>query len=351
MCGCNYLITWLYAEQDNNESFYPSVGGNTSSPEYQKVYWRCVYTFFRSALLTQTVSEIKYLFFTNVSYIPTNIDGVNIKSFFHETGVEVKQLKLTNQTPKDWYGAWRNQFYLFDILRWLNDHYIGNFLILDSDIFITGDLLPIFQDIQKKQVITYDCGYSDDVSINGISIKQMRLVYSEFKKSEDKMLRYKGGELIGVTSMLIPNILDCFYELWNFNYRLYEKNKIKLNEEAHFLSIIYHYLGFDESIANRYIKRMWTTVRCDNIRKGDEKLLLWHLPAEKKYLFKEMFYYLQRTITREEYLKKLKRRSHIPGSKWIREVRKFSIRLQEKLLEIYLIKLHDRTKENDRGRI
>lgn len=35
----NYLITWFYAENKDDESFYPSVGENTSSPEYQKVYW------------------------------------------------------------------------------------------------------------------------------------------------------------------------------------------------------------------------------------------------------------------------------------------------------------------------
>ena len=35
----DYLITWFYAEQSDNEGFYPSVGGNTSSPKFQEVYW------------------------------------------------------------------------------------------------------------------------------------------------------------------------------------------------------------------------------------------------------------------------------------------------------------------------
>lgn len=176
----NYLITWFYAEKKEDESFYPSVGGNTSSPEYQKVYWRCVYDFYRTAQLTQKKSNVKYLFFTNVPNIPTDIDGLNLARFFVDTGVKVQQLELTNRTPKDWYGAWRNQFYLFDVLKYLENSCVGNFLILDSDIFVTQDLSDVFRDIEKNQIIAYDCGYKEDVSINGISIQQMRQLYSDF---------------------------------------------------------------------------------------------------------------------------------------------------------------------------
>lgn len=100
--------------------------------------------------------------------------------FFEQAGVKVERLELTNRTPKDWYGAWRNQFYLFDVLSCLKNHYVGNFLILDSDIFIMKDLLPAFQDIEQNQVIAYDCDYGEDVSINGISTNLMRELYSKF---------------------------------------------------------------------------------------------------------------------------------------------------------------------------
>lgn len=326
----NYLITWFYAEKKEDESFYPSVGGNTSSPEYQKVYWRCVYDFYRTAQLTQRSSNAKYLFFTNVPNIPTDIDGLNLAQFFEQAGVKVERLELTNRTPKDWYGAWRNQFYLFDVLNYLKDNFTGNFLILDSDIFITQDLLPIFQDIQKNQMIAYDCGYGADVSINGISINQMRDLYSKFSGRNNSKLRYKGGELIGITSDLIPELLECYSELWKFNYELYQRKQTKLNEEAHFLSVIYHHLSFDESLANKYIKRMWTSVKCDNVEPGDENLALWHLPAEKKYLFRKMALLLRNTFTSEEYIQELKSESHIPGLKIIRICRKGITKLKER---------------------
>lgn len=327
----NYLITWFYAEKKEDESFYPSVGGNTSSPEYQKVYWRCVYDFYRTAQLTQKKSNAKYLFFTNVPNIPTDIDGLNLAQFFYDANVEIKQLELTNRTPKDWYGAWRNQFYLFDVLEYLKNRYDGNFLVLDSDIFITQDLSNVFYDIEKYQIISYDCGYREDVSINGISIQQMRQLVVKFNGGGDgSKLRYKGGELIGLRSDILPGLLKCYSELWKFNYKRYEEKQVKLNEEAHFLSIIYHQLGFDDSIANKYIKRMWTAVKCDNIVAGDENLPLWHLPAEKKYAFEKMFDFLCKSHTEEEYINWLRKMLDIPGSKYIRMLKKCVAKINEK---------------------
>lgn len=135
----NYIITWFYAESKGDESFYPSVGGNTSSPEFQEVYWKCVYDFYYSALLTQHNDNTGYLFFTNVPTVSADIDGVDIRQFFSDNGIETVRLELTNKTPADWYGAWRNQFYLFDVLNHLKD-IEGSHLILDSDCLIMKDL-------------------------------------------------------------------------------------------------------------------------------------------------------------------------------------------------------------------
>lgn len=333
MNSSNFLITWFYAEHEQDESFYPSVGGNTSTPEYQKVYWKCVYDFYRSASLLQK-NPVKYLFFTNLPNIPTDVDGLNLAAFFDEAGIETEILELSNKTPKGWYGAWRSQFYLFDVLALLNSKYSGNFLILDSDIFVTKDLNAVFQDIEKHGILSYDCGYHDTSTINGISTEQMRMLYAEIfgiKAEKRDKLRYKGGEFIGLTSAVLPTILTCYRKLWESNYSLYEKKMTKLNEEAHFLSVIYHHLGKDESLANQYIKRMWTAWQCDNITTGDEQLALWHLPAEKKYLFSDMVKILQRSISADEYIEILKKKSGIPGMRCMRKLKRIMIRLMERL--------------------
>lgn len=179
----NYLITWFYGETKDNESFYPSVGGNTSSPEFHKVYWKCIYDFYRSAIITNGAA-IQYRFFTNVPNIPTEIDGVNLQQFFLDNGIEVIHLELSKKTPSDWYGAWRNQLYEFDILKELSKEQGNCYLILDSDILIRKELSPVFNNIKENGAICYECGYELNHDINGISIAQMRTLYDEI---------YRGG--------------------------------------------------------------------------------------------------------------------------------------------------------------
>ena len=324
----NYLITWFYAEKEDDESFYPSVGGNTSSPKFQEVYWKCVYDFYKSAKLIGG-KNIKFLFFTNVPNIPTDVDGVNISEYFKKAGIEVVQLELSNKTPKDWYGAWRNQFYLFDILQYLEGKE-GNYLILDSDCIIRKSLSPVFKDIEKNKIITYDCKYSLVHDINGISINKMNELYKEFYNEEAYELSYKGGEFIGISGEIIKNILREYRLLWNLNYRKYEENVTKLNEEAHFLSLIYCRLGITDSIANMYIKRMWTALKCDNIDSFDENLVIWHLPAEKKYAFLKLFeWFKDKNPTPQQYLNYSSKLLSVPGNVNKRKFKKFIWKIHE----------------------
>ena len=173
---------------------------------------------------------------------------------------------------------------MFDILEYLEDS-DGNYIILDSDCLIRKTLTPVFNSIAKNRIITYDCKYSLDHDINGISINEIKSLYKEFYNEDALELSYKGGEFIEISGKVIKDILREYRIIWNLNYKKYEKKETKLNEEAHFLSLIYCRPGVTESIADRYIKRMWTALKCDNIDSSDKNLLIWHLPAEKKYGF------------------------------------------------------------------
>lgn len=317
----NCLITWFYSEKSDDESYYPSVGGNTSSVNFQHVYWKCIYDFYSSAMITDRGSISKYIFFTNVTNLPV-VDDINFSVFFKENNIEVVILELTRKTPKDWYGAWRNQFYLFDVLEYLKDKR-GNYLILDSDCIIRKDLLKVFEDIKKEKNISYEIGYPIAHNINGITIQEMRKLYVEFYGESEQLdgLTYIGGEIIGISSSLIESVMNEFEVIWNKNYYRYKDNVFKLNEEAHFLSLIYFRLGYTKHSAQKYIKRMWTAIQCDNIDSNDGELYIWHLPAEKKYGFSNLFELIKKDNNLSE--KKLQyyveRIMRIPGSSTIRK--------------------------------
>lgn len=140
-------------------------------------------------------------------------------------------------------------------------------MILDSDCIFRKPIDNIFLDIEKNGIITYDNKYENSHIINGISTEQMRNLYKTYYDTFNDIddLLYKGGEFIGINSSLIIDLLDKFELLWNINNEQYKENKLKLNDEAHFLSFLYYKMGYKNSHANKYIKRMWITIHDDNI--------------------------------------------------------------------------------------
>ncbi|MBO6148398.1 MAG: hypothetical protein J6O55_03575, partial [Lachnospiraceae bacterium] len=301
----NYLITWFYAEHKEDESFYPAVGGSSSSEGFQNVYWRCVYDFYMSAFITQE-RELKYLFFTNVEEIPRNVDGIDISAFFKKHGIEVINCDISYRTPKDWFFQFRNQFYVYDIINRLKD-IKGRHLLLDSDCFFTRDISGIFKRIGEKGAEAYAVPHGDDFPINGITLNGMRRLYREFCGERGlKELEYLGGEFIALTSDSAERVMEEYKKLWEMNYQKYENGQEKLNEEAHFWSFLFYKLGFGEPEGNSFIRRIWTAARLDDLRQKDAELAIMHLPAEKKYGFKKMFAYLSASErTKEEYIKEL----------------------------------------------
>ena len=109
-----YIATWLYAEQVGEESAYPQVGGVSSSPAFQAVYWRCVALFFATSIRHNPAA--RHLLYTNLDGVP-HVDGFDLPAFLDRLGVEVVQVPFTYQPPPGYYSAWRNQFYVFDLIQ------------------------------------------------------------------------------------------------------------------------------------------------------------------------------------------------------------------------------------------
>lgn len=220
----NYIISWFFSENKDDEGYYPQVGGKASSENFKKIYWKCILDFYYSSTIN---NECNYIFFTNVTDIPEMLDGINIKQFFYENNIEVINIDLTNKTPQNWFNAWRNQFYIFDILNYisLNLKENDNVIILDSDCLIMKDLDNIFKEIDENKCIAYDIGYPSDYEVNGITRKDMRNIYINIYNENIDNIYYYGGEFIGLKVSVIKELLEEYKNLWNKNYELYKKNE------------------------------------------------------------------------------------------------------------------------------
>jgi len=280
-----YICTWIYLDSPEESSEYPQVGKKSHLADFQKVYWKCVAVFF--ALSTQFNPQRRHLLFSNktLEEIP-QIDGFDLKGFLKNKNVEVVTLPLTWQTPEGYFGKWRNQFYIFDILEFIENGFKpggeeSSFIILDSDCIINRPLDALFAEIQRHGLLALPMPYSDEHNINGVTRQQMRQIYAELDgKDPGENPVYYGGEIFAATLPVIRKINAIAPGVWKNMLERHRAGKIKLNEEAHFLSYCYHKVGNIGSLEG-FIKRIWTSPHYSNVQPEDANLPIWHLPSEK----------------------------------------------------------------------
>lgn len=293
----DYICTWIYLDSPEESSEYPQVGKKSHLPDFQKVYWKCVAVFF--ALSTQCNPQCRHVLFSNKrpDEFP-DVEGFDLKSFLKNKNVEIATLPLTWQTPEGYFGKWRNQFYIFDILefiesKWSDDRSEeSSFVILDSDCIINQPLGALFAELRKHGLLALPLPYGDTEDINGATRQTMRQIYAELDgKDPGENPVYFGGEIFAATLSVIRQINALAPDIWQKMLERHRAGQPKLNEEAHFLSYCYHKIGRYGSLED-FIKRIWTSPQYSNVEPDDAKFPIWHLPSEKKggiaLLFKKL---------------------------------------------------------------
>lgn len=288
----NILATWIYLDTKESGSYFPSSKGHSSDFNIQKIYWRCVATFFATARYYNP--DVQLALFSNVSEYP-QVDGVDIAAELKKLNVTCYTTPFEYLTPEGYFQNWRNQFYEFSIFRFIANNPAfadsDNFILLDSDCIIRGDLQPVFADVAAKQCITYIMYYPEDYVIHGISRRNMQEVFERLSgRTVPEVPHYHAGEFYASTVAMLKTIINDFYQVWPKLLQYHAQGRTKLNEEAHVLSYLYHHNGISGGDADKYVKRLWTNGSSyRNVEPADADLLIWHLPAEKRYGFKQLF--------------------------------------------------------------
>ena len=276
----DYIATWFYRESADEASFYPQMGQRGDSALVHSVYMQIQVPFFRT--FRHYNPKVRLLFFTNLRRegLPRFLLGL-----FDELGVETVTLPYERRPPKGWYGAWQNQFYLYDILGWMGGRMKADdaLLVCDADCLCRTPLDGLFDEIRKQGSALYEFITDRSATINGITLPEMEAFYTDCYGTPPRSpLAYYGGEFIGLRGDSVCRINEAYAGLWAFNLARADRREPKLNEEAHVLSVLAERLDLRNAVANRYVKRMWTSPQFNNVRPEDERLAVWHLPYEKK---------------------------------------------------------------------
>lgn len=293
----NYIATWFYKESEEEASFYPQLGQKGSAALVHSVYMQIQVPFFTT--FHHYNPQARLLFFTNLRkadlpYFLTDL--------FLRLHVEVVTLPYTCRPPKQWYAAWQNQFYLYDILKEMEKRMSpqDTLLISDADCLCRTSLDTLFQRTREDGSALYEFITDREYSINGITLPQMETLYEAcYHETPEQPLTYYGGEFIALRGDTVGRLNKAYPSLWQFNLNYGKEHHYKLNEEAHVLSILAAYLRLRNTTANQYVKRMWTSPQFNNVVKGDEHYPVWHLPYEKK----RGLYYLYQMLVREAEIK------------------------------------------------
>ena len=288
----NYIITWFYRESADEASFYPQMGQRGDSALVHSVYMQIQVPFFRT--FRHYNPKARLLFFTNLKR-----EGLPrfLLDLFDELGVETVTLPYERRPPKGWYGAWQNQFYLYDILGWMGGRMKADdaLLVCDADCLCRTPLDGLFDEIRKQGSALYEFITDRSATINGITLPEMEAFYTDCYGTPPRSpLAYYGGEFIGLRGDIVCRINEAYAGLWAFNLARADRREPKLNEEAHVLSILAERLDLRNAVANRYVKRMWTSPQFNNVCPEDERLAVWHLPYEKKRGLYRLFRLLEK---------------------------------------------------------
>ncbi len=286
-----YIATWVYLDSPEEKSKYPNTGGDSTSPEFQAVYWRCIVLFYETSLRFH--KEVQHLFFTNTETLPI-VDGFDVKLFFTKNHIQVVPLENLYPLPENYFGRFRNQFFEFSIIDHVAKMLDGNdmLVLLDSDCVFSKSFLPAFDKLFNSDLpaISYVVDFSENYELHGVTGNDMRQISSDLGLKLEKNPYYSGGELLFAKGSFFHHVAQDFPTLYQNLMERHQQNEIKFNEEAHVLSYYYYKLKADIGGMNGYIKRMWTNRNYyRNVLPEDSNLTIWHLPNEKRVGIDRLF--------------------------------------------------------------
>jgi hypothetical protein len=283
------ISTGMCSDAEGEESYYSQVGGVSSSSSFLKVYWRCVALFFASSVRHNPTAQHKL--FVNRPGVP-DIDAFKTDEFLSSLGVEVVVVPFTYAPPPDYYGAWRNTFYLLDIIKHISatSQPGEQYMIADSDCLFVKSADNFVSAINQHGLLTYDTQFPPEEDANGLTRLGLQALYQEMSgQPVPETPGYCGGDFLAGTAEAMQKFAAEIDPIWEVSMQRHTDHQVHFNTEEHLMSYVVYKLGYPVGAANPFISRIWTGRKYQTARPSDFELTLWHTPAEKKYGLRRLF--------------------------------------------------------------
>lgn len=299
MSMTNWVSTWFYTQSKDEGGEYAQVRGDSSTELFRDVYRRCLGVFFLSARKANPDAELLLYLNTPWDTVASEV-AADVWRLLQSLNVSVEVIGYDHQPPGSFPKSWRNQFFVIDVLADLAGK-VGQddaWVVLDSDIvWSTQSTDSMWQTLREHGISTYTVGYGRSKQVNGMSMDSLGSLGGRAGLELRARLDYSGGEFIGGDGSSIRDLVGASRLVWGALMAEHDVDHGIQFEEAHLLSLAYAVLGVEPGGINAFVRRLWTQpFKYQNAAAGDERLTLWHVPAEKKYGIRRIY----RTAIRDD---------------------------------------------------
>jgi hypothetical protein len=298
------IITSMCVDIEPDEKvFYPQLK-DVNAQDRRWLYWQCVYVFFATSKRFNPQS--RHILYTN-DQTQVAKDGIDLMAKIKDLGVEVKFHPFQHfNPPKGYSNTFKNAFYKMDVIKELGKE-TGNFILLDSDCVWIKPVSTLNQMMDwDKEILLYDTFTSSDPSKRPTNLTKDNLLKADvgkvFKQIDENYPIAEphvfGGEVIGGNAQNLKIVGEELAKSFNHILTKYHSEaelprfpngKNIFSGMEYWTSMIYNQMPLPYRDARQYIRRIWTAFKVSSVKKTDFDLTIWHMPAEKKQGFPNLF--------------------------------------------------------------
>lgn len=212
---------------------------------------------------------------------------VRYQEMYSSVGVQTQIIPFTRQPPSHIPQTFVASLYYLDVLPKLGGEHN---VVLDPDILCVNGF-NFTDGFPRNHLGGIPINYAPTQDVNGLSRAQASLLHSHLGLPP-RMPDYYGGEVYVLPSALLPEITDYAEAAWQYTLDAGPGYGSCFYTEEHIMNfVLAHFPVVD---LQGSIRRIWTTHRHRTVTGTENKLALWHLPAEKGRGFRDMFSFASR---------------------------------------------------------
>lgn len=207
---------------------------------------------------------------------------VAFQGYFASLGVNFRQVPFDHEPPIGFADRFVASLYLLDTLNALDAEQT---VIMDPDVLCVGDLNKMLDDIGDK-VGVLPMNFPPEENINGINRIQAGQLHALLGEPHAAPPHF-GGEIYVVSKRHLKQIQDRCEEAWQLALLRHSAGLTKFTTEEHILSYALRVMPWRN--LDLHVRRIWTAHKYRLVHGDEDKLALWHLPAEKDRGFASLF--------------------------------------------------------------